>query len=68
MYCYYFAVCTGSNAVVRLTVRAGGGPYGKVRWEKAKYMTSRRPQTASMTMLYLTRTGGSQGRLRIHYR
>jgi len=52
---------------VRLTVQAGGGPYGRVSWEAAEYVSSRPPQTAVMTTLYLTRTGGSQGRLRIYY-
>jgi len=52
---------------VRLTIQAGGGPYGRVTWEAAEYVSSRPPQTAVMTTLYLTRTGGSQGHLRIYY-
>ena len=52
---------------MRLTIQAGGGPYGKVTWEAAEYVSSRPPQTAVMTTLYLTRTGGSQGHLRIYY-
>ena len=53
---------------MRLTVKAGGGPYGQVLWEAAQYVTSRPPQTATIATLYLTRTDGSQGHLRIYYR
>jgi len=52
---------------VRLTIQVDGGPYGKVTWEAAQYVTSRPPRTASLTTLYLTRTDGSQGRLRIYF-
>jgi len=53
---------------VRLTVQSSGGPYGRVMWESAQYATSRPSQTAAFTTLYLSRTEGSQGRLRVFYR
>ena len=52
---------------MRLTVQAGGGPYGIVMWDAAQYVTTRPPQTATVTTLYLKRTDGSQGRLRIYF-
>jgi len=60
--------CTGSNSTVRLSVKAGGGPYGRVMWMSNEYVTSRPPQTAALTTLYLTRSDGSRGRLRVFYR
>ena len=57
----------GTNSTVRLTVQADGGPYGKVMWEAAQYVTSRPPQTAALTTLFVTRTDGSQGHLRIYF-
>ena len=62
------ALCTGRNSTMRLTVHASGGPYGRVLWESERYITSRPSQTANITTLYLSRTEGSRGRLRIFYR
>jgi len=53
---------------VRLTVQSSGGPYGRVMWESAEYVTTRPSQTAALTTLYLSRTEGSRGRLRVFYR
>jgi len=62
------ALATGRNSTVRLRVQSSGGPYGRVMWESERYITSRPSQTANITTLYLSRTDGSQGRLRIFYR
>ena len=62
------ACYTGSNSTVRLTARSSGGPYGRVAWQSSQYITSRPSQTAALTALYLARTGGAHGRLRVFYR
>jgi len=53
---------------MRLTVQSDGGPYGRVSWQATEYVTSRPSETATLTTLYLTRTQGSAGQLRIFYR